>query len=170
MVGKVAETVPRSRKEEFLQAMNRVLSPGVLLSSARKDIDLYFSLYGVELEEGKPFEGTIETPNPLGSGNLRSEIRIVLEGIDKEKGELQLAFEQRYDPSVFRDVMKPMLEQMGVQAPAAETLPPGTLTDTAAFRFNTAQGYMQRIRHERTIALEQIRRVDRTEIAVLKAE
>jgi hypothetical protein len=126
-------------------------------------------LYGIEIEKGKPFDSRVDVPNPLGEGSLPSQIRIDLQETDPGTGEAQLTLEQRYDPDALVSFLAAALSAKAPRFASAEQ-PRGSLLDSGQFTFNTKSGCMQRIFHERTSTMGQVRRLDRTEISLLKSE
>ena len=150
--------------------MGRVVTPKVLIAAATKELQLYFALYGIEIEKGKPFDGSLDVPNPLGEGSLPSQIRIDLKEIDASMEEVQLALEQRYDPNALLSLLPAALGTMDPRLASAARFRSGSLFDTGQFTFNTRSGCMRRILHERTATMGQVRRLDRTEISLLKSE
>ena len=170
LMGKFAESIPEPRRQQTIDAMGRMITPRALIAAVSKEVQLYFGLYGVEIEKGKPFEGSLEVPNPLGEGNLRSQIRIDLKEIDPSTEEVQLSLEQRYDPNALLSSLPAALGTAGPRLASAERLRSGSLFDTGQFTFDTRSGCMRRIQHERTATMGQVRRLDRTEITLLRSE
>jgi len=165
-----AESIPEPRRPQTIDAMGRMITPKALIAAVSKEVQLYFGLYGVEIEKGKPFEGSLEVPNPLGEGNLPSQIRIDLKEIDPSTEEVQLPLEQRYDPNALLSSLPAALGTAGPRLASAERLRSGSLFDTGQFTFDTRSGCMRRIQHERTATIRQVRRIDRTEITLLRSE
>ena len=83
---------------------------------------------------------------------------------------MQLSLEQRYDSDALLSLLPAALGAIGSRLASAERLRSGSLLDTGQFTFNTKSGCMQRIFHERTATMGQVRRLDRTEISLLKSE
>ena len=170
LMGKLAESIPEPRRQQTSEAMGRLVTPKVLIAAATKEVQLYFALYGIEIEKGKPFDGKVDVPNPLGEGSLPSQIRIELKETDPGLEEVQLSLEQRYDSDALLSLLPAALGAIGSRLASAERLRSGSLLDTGQFTFNTKSGCMQRIFHERTATMGQVRRLDRTEISLLKSE
>ena len=170
LMGKFAESIPEPRRQQTIEAMGRMVTPKALIAAATKEVQLYFALYGVEIEKGKPFEGNLDVPNPLGEGSLPSQIRVDLKEIDPSAEEVQLTLEQRYEPSALLSLLPAALNTVGPRLAGTERFRSGSLFDTGQFTFSTRSGCMQRIQHERTAIMGQVRRLDRTEITLLKSE
>jgi hypothetical protein len=75
LIKKLAESIPEESRRQTLEAMGRLVTPRTLISSATREIQLYFALYGMEIEQGKPVEGTLDVPNPIGDGSFPTQIR-----------------------------------------------------------------------------------------------
>ncbi len=170
LMGKFAESIPEPRRQQTSEAMGRLVTPKLLIAAVSKEVQLYFALYGIEIEKGKPFDGKVDVPNPLGEGSLPSQIRIELKETDPGLEEVQLSLEQRYDSDALLSLLPAALGAIGSRLASAERLRSGSLLDTGQFTFNTKSGCMQRIFHERTATMGQVRRLDRTEICLLKSE
>lgn len=170
LMGKFAESIPEPRRQQTIEGVGRLVTPKALIAAVTKEVQLYFGLYGVEIEKGKPFEGHLDVPNPLGEGSLPSQIRIDVKEIDPRAEEVQLTLEQRYDPNALLSLLPAALGTAGPRLASAERFRSGSLFDTGQFTFNTRSGCMRRIQHERTATMGQVRRLDRTEISLLKSE
>lgn len=170
MMAKLAESIPEPRRQQTLEAMSRMVTPKVLIAAATREVQLYFALYGIEIEKGKPFDGNVDVPNPLGEGSLSSQIRINVKEIDPSAEEVQLTLEQRYDPDALLSLLPAALGTVGPRLASAARSRSGNVLDRGEFTFNTRSGCMQRIQHERTATMGQVRRLDRTEISLLKSE
>ena len=170
LMGKFAESIPEPRRQQTIEAMGRLATPKTLIAAVSKEVQLYFGLYGVEIEKGKPFDGTLDVPNPLGEGSLPSQIRVDLKEIDVSTGEVQLTLEQRYDPDALLSLLPAALGTAGPRLASAERFRSGSVLDTGHFTFNLKSGCMHRIQHERIATMGQVRRLDRTEISLLKSE
>ena len=113
LMGKFAESIPEPKRQQTFEAMGRLVTPKLLIAAATKEVQLYFALYGIEIEKGKPFDGKMDVPNPLGEGSLPSQIRIDLKETDPGVEEVQLSLEQRYDPDALLSLLPAALGAIG---------------------------------------------------------
>lgn len=169
LMKQLVASIPEESRSRTLEAMGRLVTPRTLIAAATKEIQLYFALYGMEIEEGKPVEETLDVPNPIGDGTLPTQIRVQLNEIDSSTGEVQFALEQRYDEKVLLSLLPQALGIADSRLSRSGRSNLGSMVDTGHFTYHSISGCMRRIRHERSIALDRVRRLDRTEISLLKS-
>jgi hypothetical protein len=154
---KIPDVSARAKASETIRA---ALAPPVLLSAARKELDLYFGISGLRLEPGKPVRVKSGLLNPFGvTGTLDGEMQIVAQPTDTAANEVRIAFSQNYDPQ------SSLTFSAGKPANPAQQL---SMEDRGEFLLDTRNWQVKEVRHMRTI--RQNKEAVRTETTVITVE
>jgi hypothetical protein len=137
-------------------AMARMLTPEVLLSAARKEVDLFFGLSGLALELGQPTRIESSMLNPFGRrGTLDGELEIRPIGVDDARGVAMVEFRREFEPA----------------EPADGTGTGQVLIDSGEYLLELSSGRVMEARHVRTIRQSgEIVRIELTEITALGSQ
>ena len=156
-VAKIPDVASRAKASEGIRA---ALAPPVLLSAARKELDLFFGISGLRMEPGKPVHVKSGLLNPFGvTGTLDGEMQIVADPIDKARNEVRVAFSQEYDPQ------KALNFSSGKPADAAQQM---SMEDHGEFLLDASNWQVRQVRHVRTI--RQNKTAVRTETTVIRVQ
>ena len=138
---KIKGTVAR---QQAVAVMTAALTPETLLSAARKELDLYFGISGLQLEPGRVIRKKSALLNPFApAGSLNGEMEIRSAEIDPTNRKLLVEFHQQYDPG--------KTFQMSAGSSAAEETSKITLDEAGQFVLDSATWQVREVRHTRTI-------------------
>jgi hypothetical protein len=128
-------------------ALQQVLTPQALLSSATTDVGLYFALHGLRLETNRPLQLPFQGASPLGGDPIKAVFHVRVESVTPET--VSLATETAYDAASLAASTTAALQRMGMpttqQAAAIEVLDRGT------FLFDRTSGLMREVVIDRRI-------------------
>jgi hypothetical protein len=142
---KITDSTARQRART---AMKAALTPEMLLSAARKELDLYFGVSGLRLEPGKVTRRKSGLLNPFGStGTLSGEMEIKPEPENPGSNEVTVEFSQHYNP---RTTFQMNSGKTQTEA-ANDELAGMTLDDTGEFLLDRTTWQVRQVRHVRTI-------------------
>lgn len=158
---KIPDTAARAKASEGIRA---ALAPAVLLSAARKELDLFFGISGLRIEPGKPVRVKSGLLNPFGvTGTLDGEMELVADTVDAAANEVRVAFAQHYDPQSTLT-----FSGSNPSAPAPGAAPQMSMEDRGEFLLDTRNWQVKQVRHVRTI--RQNKQAVRTETTVITVE
>lgn len=160
-IAKIPDEAARPKASEAIRA---ALAPAVLLSAARKEMDLFFGISGLRLEPGKPVRVKSGLLNPFGvTGTLDGEMEVVAEPLNAATGEARVLFSQQYDPH------SSMSYQAGQPArSAADAAQQMSMEDCGEFLLDSRTWQVKQVRHVRTI--RQSKQAVRTETTVITVQ
>jgi hypothetical protein len=162
------DKMPEEHREKFLSMMASVLSPGMLIASATRDVQTYLGLNGATLEVGEPVEVDIQQPNPLGGESIPTRLRVTAESATKTEAVIKTA--TTYDGAVLIKMTEALLAKAG-QAPSPEALgklPAMKMADEARYVLDRKLGIMREGRIERRIDAGAAQRLDKWDIELVK--
>lgn len=156
-VVKIPDVASRAKASEGIRA---ALAPPVLLSAARKELDLFFGISGLRLEPGKPVLVKSGLLNPFGTtGTLDGEMTIVAEPINRAANEVRVAFSQSFNPQATFSYSQGKPPEPSQQI---------TMEDRGEFLLDTRNWQVKSVRHVRTI--RQNKGAVRTETTVIRVQ
>lgn len=160
---------PQTRKalEASAPAM---MAPKTLLSSATRDIQTYFDLYGTSLTPGQSVEKATQRSSPLGSGAIPANVRLTLEKVAESS--LSLSTTTTYDPASLQELTIKMIEQTGRTVSPAERakMPDMQVIDEGKCIFDPSFGLMREVAINRVSSrADGYKRLDSWQIRLLNA-
>jgi hypothetical protein len=148
----------------FLATAPRVLNTPRLIRTAARDMEIYFSLSGAELDPDGPIIADLQVPDPLGALRLvASEVELELAGVDEESQTARVRYTQRFAEEVVQEFQASILD--GIDLPEDADPPEIDLHDEADYVYDLQTGWMKEVAYRRIMSAgENLRRVEVTEI------
>ncbi len=121
--------------------VRQMMQPAALLSSATRDIQMYFTLSGSQVETGKPSETTIHLPNPISGTPVAAKLRVTADSADTFT--VRTIFDRA-------EVQAAMNELIAKAAPGTD-VPLIDVQDTGKYILHPASGLMQSVTYTRKV-------------------
>jgi hypothetical protein len=159
VVKSVTAQAPEDQKAGLETVVRQMMQPGALLSSATRDIQMYFNLHGVEVETGKPAQTTVHQANPISGDPTETKLRVTMESPN------HLAVVASYDPAAVQNAMNELISKAspGATAPRVE------VQENGQYVYAPASGLMQSVTYTRRVRAAMQVRTDEWQVSLLKS-
>jgi hypothetical protein len=142
----VMTQIPEAQRPQVENVLKQAFQPAVLLSSATREIEMYFTLHGAELDLGKPVEVSLQQPNPLTGTPVTAKVKIGLDKMDAASATLSI--QSTYAPETLKEIVKQMVAAAGGNMPE-DQMPTLTMQDGGTYLYDRASGLMQQVTYTR---------------------
>ncbi|MEO5926093.1 MAG: hypothetical protein ABIR70_19890 [Bryobacteraceae bacterium] len=159
VVKSVTAEAPADQRAGLEVVVRQMMQPAALLSSATRDIQMYFSLHGVEIEAAKPVETTVHLPNPISGTPIQAKLRIRLESANN------LTVQTIFNAS---EVQAAMTELISKAAPGSP-VPTVEVQDGGKYVYAPAPGLMQSVTYTRKVKAGPQIRTDEWQMTLVKS-
>jgi hypothetical protein len=163
------EKLPADQRASMKRMLAQFLTPAVLVESATREAQTYFSLSGAELAVGDSAVIDLELPSPFGGSALPAKFHVTMESATGDSAVLTTT--TTYAADALRRMTLALFELSGKPVPESElaSLPALQMSDEGRFVFDRKLGLPRELVVNRRISGGKVQRLERREIRLLRA-
>jgi hypothetical protein len=152
--------LPLEQRTTFEKMIAQLLSPALLIASARREPQMYFGLNAVSLAVGEVVDAKIDQPNPIGAGVIPTVFRVTMDSATSDLADLRTT--TTYDAAALRQMTAAIVAQSGKALSEKDLaeLPPIELADDGRYVFDRVSGLMLEVVVNRRVSAGGVRRLD----------
>lgn len=160
IVSELAERLPANQRKNLEDVMGQLLTPAALISSATRDVEIYFALNRAVLAAGESIELNIDQPSPMGGSAIPTIFRVRMDSVTATSAMLTTA--TTYDKDALLRLTMELAQRAGasVRPQDAAKVPPMQMADDGKYEFDRVLGLMRKVAINRRVTMAAQERVE----------
>lgn len=170
----VAEAARAEMVSRLDGMLAKLASPPMVEAMLKRQMDTFNAFTGVDLEPGQAYEAEVELDNPVGETPLPARVEFAVFLPEAHPGHGLLEWTSTIDPERGMQAVREIVEGLTGEAlpeEAGDELPEGiVLEDEGFFLFDLETGVPEMFEMERTVALGDRRKYDRSRMRLVSGD